>query len=303
MLKMTMILFVLALGVERASACGSAIGEMVPGNKVVGFQLQAAGAFGAKSGGEAKWAMDDDGIMVLALVASHCYADVPSVEVKVSDTQKQCAEDAQKDFDFDKKIRFDWYSPKYNSLVEQRRVLSSNCGLDAEKLWSEANRVANEVPLPCASQVRGIVKKAVSRNAEYFKEQTNPRVLSGLSPAQQAETVAILKADQAHGQKLVDMLNSTPVKMGDFKSWAAGLEQVIKPHEYQVVDSPDDKFDPNKQQSLTGILSSVGSRLPFLFGSKCRPAFPKDLVDVLQNVIWEPRGSGPGTQGGQGVKR
>ncbi len=300
---MTMILFVFFMVAERASACGSAIGEMIPGNKVVGFQLKASGIFGAKAGGEAEWAMDDDGIMVLSLVASHCYADVPRVEVKVTDAQKQCADDAQKELDYDKKIRFDWFSPKYKNLTQSQDALTAKCGLDALKLWSDAIRVADELPLPCAKDVRGIVKKAVSRNAEYLKEQTSPKVLAGLSPAQRAETIAILNADQAHGLKLVEMFNSTPVKMGDFKAWADGLEKVIKPHEYQVVASPDDKFDPGKQKPLSGILSSLGSPLPFMMRSKCGPAFPKDLVNVLQNVIWEPRGSGPGTQGGQGVKR
>ncbi len=238
MLKLTMILLVLALGAERASACGSNVGEMVPGNKVVGFQLKSK-----KGIGEPNWAIDDDGLLVLSMAASHCYNE-----------------------------------------------------MDRE--------ASDDTPLKCVVQVRGIVKKAVSRNAEYAKEQTNPVALSKLSREQTAEILAAAKSDQLHIQKLVTMFNSTPVKIGDFKEWIKGLGEIIKTREYQVVSSPDSKFDPEKQQSLNDILAEVGSPLPFVIKrTRCLSFFPKDLVEVLQNVIWESRGSGPGTQGGQGVKR
>ncbi len=278
---------------QASSACGPEFGAIKPGNKVLGVEF--------KEDNKSKWVMDDDGIFGLAMVAGYCYQDISRPEVKIDEGKKRCAQESQEkaNLKWDEKIDYGWYDKDYLKKAKAISVLKSECGLDTEVLWNEALEKVNILPLSCVEEVRGIAKKVAFRSAEYLKEQSDPKYLATVTgtDAEKKEFIAGLTEDRDRAASLAAMFSESPVKAGKFLSWLDGFPRTVERHGYQMVSSPDSKFDPESQVSLSGILVQIGVRLPGLIISMCGH-YPKEALDALKTAVWDVRASGSGTQGG-----
>jgi hypothetical protein len=285
-----------------ALACGSGVGQIKPGDKVVGIQMNPF----MDRGKPAKWAMDDDGLLVIGLVASACYEEIPDSSVTLTSEQSDCVDKAYQDPDsgisYSDRIEFYGYNPEYEQRTKAQALLKNKCGIDAIALLKASEAKVDNMNLPCADDLQKayrLVNKAANRNQEYVEEQLKSDYAKSLASEELKDYKQHLGFELRTSQGLKELFSSTPVKMGKFKKWLEDFRAVVRGKSYQVVESPDSQFDPDKQNSLGSILMDFGSKALGMY-SMCGPAFPKDIVDRLSSVIWQPRGSEPGTQGGSG---
>lgn len=277
-----------------AFPCGKGLGEVRPGDKLVGIEIKDG-----KNG--SKWLMDDDGILVLSLTAAYCNNSIPYLNVDFTSEQKNCINDVQTSLKIPYGDQLSTYglSEQDKTKTETNKKIKENCGFDIFEIWKKATQQRNALPISCVDEVKGTIRKAALRSDEIFKEESDPKRLSQINATaeQKQEYLAKLKSASDLAKDMNTLFSTKPVTIEKFEKWAKELAPVVKNHAYQVVNNPDDKFDPEKQVGLPDILLDVGARLPGLLSSKCG-RFPVEIIKQLQTASWETRGSGPRLQGG-----
>lgn len=281
-----------------AFPCGDGLGAIRPGNKVVGIEIKS------EKGGPSKWLMDDDGMLVLSLVAAYCRNGIDYLRGEFTDAQAKCADDFQRTLKIPYDDQIDTLRPPKGgkSKGNLNRKIKAECGFDMLAIWKKSIEKREAKPITCVDEVKGIVKKAATRSEEYLKEESDPMNLASLNTTADSvkSHLASLKADADYSKSMVELFSETPVTTGKFEKWLEEISDVIDSHMYQVVDDPNDKFNPEKQRPLGSILSSVSARLPGVASSMCG-RFPVEVIKQLQTAVWDVRGTGQGLQGGQGT--
>lgn len=277
-----------------AFPCGKGLGEVRPGDKLVGIEIKDG-----KNG--SKWLMDDDGILVISLVAAYCNNSIPYLRVDFTKEQEKCVDDLQTSLKVPYNDQLTTYSlsEKDKTKTEMNKKIKESCGFDIFDMWKKADEKRNAMPISCVDEVKGIIRKASIRSEEFLKEESDPKRLEKIdATVEQKKTyLAKLKADSDLVKKMNTLFSTKPVTIEKFEKWTEELSPLINNHAYQVVSNPDDKFDPENQVGLPDILFDVGAKLPGLASSKCG-RFPVEIIKQLQSSTWEARGSGPGLQGG-----
>lgn len=290
---------ILCIGSAVAWACGNLMAGLKPGNKVLGIEMKPAG-LGGPVNGKSDWVMDDDGLLVISLMAAHCNSDIPAIKPEVTQEQIDCSEKAQDNakIEYRRRLNLKYYEPSDVTFAEVMDLVNKACNLNIEKIMWAAKKKVFDMPLACAKEVNWIAKKAAARNAAYVNEQLANVPKMNISEEQKKTVTANLKMEKSLSQDFVVLTGKTPVSVGEFKDWLDGLKEIADEKAYQKVGNPDDPFNAALNVPLKAILSDMGAPLPFVGRSRCGPPFPKDIVKRLESATWELRGSGPGTQGG-----
>ena len=300
MSKYFLIICILLIETNQALAgCeGVDITGLKPGERV--FSMQLATPDGNK------WAMDDDGFVVLSLAAAYCNRDLKrNISIDFPEDKRECIRSAQKGMDKND-LSFNYFGPEYingvNKYKQALDLINAKCDYDPEAQWQNANDSENRKPLDCSGSlepIRAAVTKAVNRASQYTREQSEPGYLAKLSATaeQKREFVEKLKKDEQYAQELQTLLSKTPPNVGEFKQWVDKLKPIADKHSYNFHRDPEAPFDPNAQVRLTDILKQIQAPLPFS-RNKLRCGGPVvDFLKVIENADWKSRGTPGGGSG------
>lgn len=273
-------------------ACETGIGEIAVGNKVVEIELKEGDS--RRTPSTIKKIMDDDGLVVLSMVASYCFKQIPNVKANISAKDRECAEQAQVEakIPHKEKIFFEYELDYYEKSFRAQEVIQNKCSINALNIWKEAHTVVDSQDLKCATDMAPTIKKAVARNDEYFKEHSDPKFLKSLKLSKKEEKVFLesLKSDHENFKAIGVLFEKKPLKVKEFNQWLKGLEAMVEQHSYQVVSESEDGLNPDDQEELTSLLIKLNAQLPFI-PSVCGRFLPDDFPEKIKTVSWQPSGS------------
>ncbi|WP_413291271.1 hypothetical protein [Bdellovibrio sp. HCB337] len=276
-------------GIQQAAACGYQIGAIQPGNKTVSIELNEPGV-------GKRWAIEDDGMLVMSIALAHCNQKLPDETVPVEGTVDECIYSTQSRA----RISMDAMVSQHSSLatMEARKrsvdLVKTACGVDLYTLKKTIEERVNKEPLACRKDVSGLVKKAAIRSKEFLAEQNDPTYLSGLnlSEAQKQELLERLKRDDELVQKMAQMFAQTSATNGEFKPLMMQFKSIVQSRAYSLAEHPEEPPSSHNLEGLDGILMSMGARLPYVPQSRCSFPLADSVIAGLKDIEWKPRTMG-----------
>jgi hypothetical protein len=262
-------------------ACGGGMSSWEAGAKTVNLQVDTGDS------PNKLWVVDDDGVLVLSLVAAECDNEIPEVHLSLTDEQWTCANEAQRGKRMDQEVNLRNYWPGDVKKTEDLANLKEKCGLDALALWAEAHKPVNAQELKCARSALPILKKAVARAAEYNKERIAKIKDAKLSDEEKGKAVAQWKAEQTHLEKGVELFSTTPLKAGEFKEWHKEFKDTVQTHHhYRMTRNLNAEANPNENEQYYNIARHFGAERRMI-GTRCGSIFP-NFIEKFSGVIWDP---------------
>lgn len=264
------------------AACGETISGYVVGNKTVAVQLS--------SGKDKKYAIDDDGYLVISLAVAHCRGKHPLATPKLTESQAKCVKDKVAPG----KLNFFSYDTSEHKKTADMEFYKRECGINYHQVWSQAVDERKKQKLTCAEDIKDIVKKAVAQNEAYVAEKTSDDGLNQLTGSNDDKITYTSGqlVDRAYAKKLEKIVDDPKSTVADLDNWVGDLEGTVKRHGYQI--AYNDELRPGAYSHLVEILRSVNADFPFSRPQpsadgkmeKCYKPFDSQLIANLKGIAW-----------------
>jgi hypothetical protein len=294
MFKILIGLVVIGVSIKAAATCGDEIKGFQSGQKVVGIQLNPVPGESGRPQVD-QYAMDDDGMLSAALVASACQEEIPYLRLELSEAREKCVYDTQRGIELSAQLSLYGDLSKQSDKKSALTLIEEKCKFNPIDEWTKYLKTVRDGNLTCSVEALPLLKKAITRHLEFIAEQDSPENRQEVAAPSltQDEFINGLKADNAQLKELEKILSAQPAKRGAFMDWAQSLPKVLGRYSYHLAESVEEKFDPKKVVPAKGILCSLGSNVAGCRKTRCGYAFPKDILGRMKDISWTTRGVQP----------
>jgi hypothetical protein len=282
------ILFSASLGF----ACGSEVGSVIKGEKVLGIELSDA-----SSANYHGVAFDDDGVLAAGIVAAYCNQSLESANVKLDDQQYACVDQAQDKAktEFDNRV-YSYYGGKGDP--DTLAMIKKECNLDLTRMLADVEVKIAAEPVTCGPKVKNITKKAAARINEYISEVASPEALAKLQLTEEkkANLLANLAAAKDALEQLATMTAQSNLTRSEFDPWVKNFMAIVKVEGFDVEETVRGETTKEKR-AMSTILIDLNARLPGLPQSRCGFPISDKAIEKLSTGTWQ---SVPATTTGGG---
>lgn len=268
--------------------CGTDLKGLTPASEYLAIQNAEDG----------NWALDDNGMLTMAMVGSWVFQDLKDDYYHPTDTEKKCIDDLNRSrgWDWDHQVTSSWVnSERLNQIpAASLEAAKTECNYDLKAKAEQAYQEYLDQPVKRAAKAQGIARKAADRYAEIVKVHSNPEYYKRIdaNPDQIDAHLFLINKNKDLLRSFADALAKPGVTAKDLVAFYDKFGPVIADEKFPVVSSlPGDVTVEDLTPYYVpaeGILMGFGSRLPNTTHTMCASGISDATMDALAKGNWLP---------------
>ncbi|MCB0392582.1 MAG: hypothetical protein KDD58_14935 [Bdellovibrionales bacterium] len=278
-----LIIIILALNFTysiNSLACGGEMNDTLSANKMLAINFK-------DSDKNNKYAMDDDGLLVLTIIAAYCSDKIPFFKPKLEKSKKDCINKAQEKIDYFDRIDLNYYSDELKSKEKVNKVIKSKCSVDLIQQWEMAKKKNDNSPLDCRNEVKGLASRAAAQYEKYFEDLFNSEDWENLDGSQKMQILSEYSNGKLHVNQFVSELNDGKITNKTFREWELKYKNdIISKKFYPILNHPSDIASDEDYKPLKEVLGNIGVYY-FGFKPRCAPALPIGIIGKIKKSDWD----------------